>query len=123
MWLPSFSVKFRTQPTWSDGSSFSIVDCAMAGCQAIWLLKSRRIAQTRSIGASMMAERTTRIIGEFPHPEERAQRASRRVGDTAIVAHPSRRPFGPPQDEVGVDPPLLSDASESSVNRRPPGTR
>src|SRR5215813_3665097 len=62
MWLPSLSVKLRTQPTWSDGSSFSIADSATTGCQAVWLLKSRRIAQTRSIGASMMAERVTRII-------------------------------------------------------------
>jgi hypothetical protein len=29
----------------------------------VWLLKSRRTAQTSSIGASMMADRVTRIIG------------------------------------------------------------
>ncbi len=35
-----------------------------------------------------------------PHPEERAQRASRRVGSgRGARSHPSRRPFGPPQDE------------------------
>src|SRR5215203_7463093 len=62
MWLPSLRVKLRTQPTWSDGSSFSMADSATTGCQAVWLLKSRRIAQTRSIGASMMADRVTRII-------------------------------------------------------------
>src|SRR5688572_7433845 len=32
-----------------------------AGCQAEWLLKSRSTAQTRSTGASMTAERLTRI--------------------------------------------------------------
>ena len=62
MWLPSFSVKERTQPTWSDGSSFSMADSATTGCQAVWLLKSRSTAHTRSIGASMMADRVTRIM-------------------------------------------------------------
>jgi hypothetical protein len=62
MWLPSFKVKLRTQPTWSEGSSFSMADSATTGCQAVWLLKSRSTAQTRSIGASMMADRVTRII-------------------------------------------------------------
>ena len=62
MWLPSLSVKLRTQPTWSEGSSFSIADSATTGCQAVWLLKSRSTAQTRSIGASMTADRLTLII-------------------------------------------------------------
>src|SRR3989442_1559923 len=37
-------------------------DAAIAGCHALWLLKSRTIAQTRSIGASMTADRMTRCI-------------------------------------------------------------
>ena len=61
MWLPSLSVKLRTQPTWSDGSPPSIADSATIGCQAVWLLKSRSTAQTRSIGASITAERVTLI--------------------------------------------------------------
>src|SRR5262245_29132597 len=62
MWLPSLSVKSRTQPTWSAASPRSISEGPTAGCQAEWLLKSRSTAQTRSIGASMTAERRTRII-------------------------------------------------------------
>jgi hypothetical protein len=62
MWLPSFKVKLRTQPTWSEGSSFSMADSATTGCQAVWLLKSRRMAQTRSTGASIIADRVTRIM-------------------------------------------------------------
>ena len=53
--------KLRTQPTWSDGSSRSMRESPTAGCQAEWLLKSRSTAQTRSTGASMTAERLTRI--------------------------------------------------------------
>src|SRR5262245_12984959 len=63
MWLPSLSVKSRTQPTWSDASSRSIAEGPTAGCQAEWLLKSRSTAHTRSIGASITADRRTRIIG------------------------------------------------------------
>ena len=48
-------VKLRTQPTWSGGSPLSISDSATAGCHAVWLLKSRSTAQTRSMGASMTA--------------------------------------------------------------------
>ena len=61
MWLPSLRKKLRTQPTWSAGSLRSMRDSPTAGCQALWLLKSRSTAQTRSIGASMTAERLTRI--------------------------------------------------------------
>ena len=63
MWLPSLSVKSRTQPIWSDGSSRSIAEGPTAGCQAEWLLKSRSTAQTLSIGASITADRRTRIVG------------------------------------------------------------
>ena len=56
MWLPSRSVKLRTQPTWSAGSPFSIADSPTIGCQAVWLLKSRSTAHTRSIGASITAD-------------------------------------------------------------------
>src|SRR5258706_7579083 len=34
--------------------------CATTSCHWSWLLKSRSTAQTRSIGASMIVERTTR---------------------------------------------------------------
>src|SRR5262245_1637085 len=61
MWLPSLRKKFLTQPTWSDGSPFSMLDSPTAGCQAQWLLKSRNTCQTRAIGASITAERLTRI--------------------------------------------------------------
>src|SRR3954468_24585471 len=59
MRLPSASVKLRTQPTWSPRLSPSIRLSATTSCQRSWLLKSRRIAQTRSIGASITVERTT----------------------------------------------------------------
>ena len=59
---PSRSVNRRTQPIWSEGSPPSISDSATTGCHAVWLLKSRSTAHTRSIGASMTAERVTRII-------------------------------------------------------------
>src|SRR6266853_2049537 len=49
-------------PIWSEDSSPSISDSATTGCHAVWLLKSRSTAHTRSIGASMTAERVTRII-------------------------------------------------------------
>src|SRR5688500_8645017 len=62
MWLPSSRKKLRTQPTWSGGSPFSMRDSPTAGCHSEWLLKSRRTSQTRSIGASMTAERLTRTI-------------------------------------------------------------
>src|SRR6478736_6390502 len=35
-----------------------------------------------------------------PHPEELAKQASRRMATKGLVAHPSRRAFGAPQDEV-----------------------
>src|SRR4029453_1599032 len=38
-------------------------DSATTGCQAVWLLKSRRISHTRWMGASMMADLVTRCIG------------------------------------------------------------
>src|SRR5579883_340520 len=63
IWAPSLRWKLRTQPTWSAASPPSIKESATAGCQASWLLKSRSTAQTRSIGASMMADRVTRCIG------------------------------------------------------------
>src|SRR5579883_2478520 len=63
IWAPSLRWKLRTQPTWSAASPPSIKESAIAGCQASWLLKSRSTAQTRSIGASMMADRITRCIG------------------------------------------------------------
>ena len=77
MWLPSCSVKLRMQPTWSDGSPPSIADSATIGCQAVWLLKSRSTAQTRSIGASMTAERVTLINGRncFQRIERRLEHA------------------------------------------------
>ena len=53
--------KFLTQPTWSEGSPFSMLDSPTAGCQAQWLLKSRNTSQTRAMGASITAERVTRI--------------------------------------------------------------
>ncbi len=59
MWLPSFSVKLRTQPTWSDRSPDSMALWSTTSCHWSWLLKSRMTAQTRSMGASMMVERTT----------------------------------------------------------------
>src|SRR5690606_24931372 len=49
---------------WSARSPFSIRESPTAGCQAQWLLKSRRIVQTCSIGASMIAERVTLIISK-----------------------------------------------------------
>ena len=66
MWLPSLRVKSRTQPTWSGASPRSIVEGPTAGCQAEWLLKSRSTAHTRSIGASITADRRTRIIDTTP---------------------------------------------------------
>src|SRR5438067_7613830 len=66
MWLPSLRVKSRTQPTWSGASPRSIVEGPTAGCQAEWLLKSRSTAHARSIGASITADRRTRIIGTTP---------------------------------------------------------
>src|SRR5215510_15177688 len=77
IWLPSFRVKSRTQPTWSEGSPRSIADGPTAGCQAEWLLKSRSTAHTRSIGASMTADRRTRIIA-LPR-EDLLQRIERRL--------------------------------------------
>src|SRR5262245_30614027 len=62
---PSRSVNRRTHPTWSEGSPPSISDSATTGCHAVWLLKSRSTAHTRSIGASMTAERVTRIIASL----------------------------------------------------------
>ena len=61
MWLPSLSVNSRTQPTWSGASPRSMAEGPTAGCQAEWLLKSRSTAHTRSIGASITADRRTRI--------------------------------------------------------------
>src|SRR5258707_6630462 len=65
---PSRRWKLRTQPTWSDASPPSIWESATAGCQRSWLLKSRSTSQTRSIGASMTAERVTRCMAS-PVPE------------------------------------------------------
>src|SRR4051794_37857461 len=59
MRLPSASVKLRTQPTWSLRSPPSMRLASTASCHWSWLLKSRSTAQTRSMGASMMVERTT----------------------------------------------------------------
>ena len=69
------------------GSPRSIDDSATTGCHAVWLLKSRRTAQTRSIGASMIAERVTRITAlgvpaagssaaDRQPPAERARRSA-----------------------------------------------
>src|SRR5262245_53367033 len=60
MRLPSLSVKLRTQPTWSLRSPPSMRLCSTASCHWSWLLKSRSTAHTRSIGASITVERTTR---------------------------------------------------------------
>src|SRR5882757_8848102 len=46
--------------------------------------------------------RSALLLPERPHPEERPQAASRRMGNDEGVAHPSRRPYGPPQGEVGL---------------------
>src|SRR6185503_10806253 len=70
---PSCRRKLRTQPTWSAGSPCSISDWATTGCQAAWLLKSRRMAHTRSIGASMTADRTTLIMAVQLTPDEGLQ--------------------------------------------------
>src|SRR5436190_15438227 len=72
MRLPSFSVKLRTQPTWSLRSPPSMRLASTTSCQRSWLLKSRSTAQTRSIGASMTVERTTRcsIGGLSARPDE-----------------------------------------------------
>src|SRR5688572_33385763 len=68
MRLPSFSVKLRTQPTRSLGWPPSMRLRSTTSCQRSWLLKSRSTAHTRSIGASITVERTTRcsigIAGE-----------------------------------------------------------
>src|SRR4030095_2914688 len=74
MRLPSRRVKRRTQPTWSEGSPPSIWDSATAGCHAVWLLKSRSTAQTRSMGASMTAERVTRSTRVRLAPEQALER-------------------------------------------------
>src|SRR4029079_14460209 len=68
MRLPSFSVKLRTQPTWSLRSPPSIRLSATTSCQRSWLLKSRSTAQTRSIGASITVERTTRCSTRLSRP-------------------------------------------------------
>src|ERR1700746_3792526 len=68
------------QPTWSGASPPSISESAMAGCHRSWLLKSRSTAQTRSIGASMMAERVTRSTGS-PAPEISLQRIEAALED------------------------------------------
>src|SRR5207245_5133842 len=60
MRLPSRSVKLRTQPTWSLRSCASMRLASTTSCHSAWLLKSRSTAHTRSMGASMMVERTTR---------------------------------------------------------------
>src|ERR687898_5274 len=80
------------QPTWSDGSPFSIADSATTGCHAVWLLKSRRMAHTRSIGASMIADRVTRITGGTPPSADRASVLQ------AEVAHAA--------DSIGREPAL-----------------
>src|SRR5262245_61441717 len=74
MRLPSRRVKRRTHPTWSEGSPPSISDSATAGCQAVWLLKSRSTAHTRAMGASMIAERVTRITAGRSAPEHAFER-------------------------------------------------
>ena len=79
---PSCRRKLRTQPTWSGGSPFSISDSATTGCQAAWLLKSRRIAHTRSIGASMTAERTTLIMARGAYRRTSVFRWARAVWKT-----------------------------------------
>src|SRR3981189_1201791 len=68
MWAPSRRRKLRTQPPWSDASPFSMWDSVTAGCQRSWLLKSRNTSHTRSIGASMTAERVTRRMAS-PVPQ------------------------------------------------------
>src|ERR1043165_7173286 len=77
MWLPSLRWKLRTQPTWSAGSTPSISEVAMIGGQSMWLLKSRSTAPTRAIGASITAERATRITSSSP--EQSFQRIERRL--------------------------------------------
>src|SRR5262245_49797030 len=83
--LPSRSVKRRTQPTWSDGSPFSISDSATSGCHLRWLLKSRRTSHTRSMGASTMAERVTRTMRALP-VEQSLQRIEPALKDTLADA-------------------------------------
>src|SRR5206468_3802652 len=70
----SLRVKSRTQPTWSGASPRSIAEGPTAGCQAEWLLKSRSTAQTRSIGASITADRRTRITTRRPREPSRLPR-------------------------------------------------
>src|SRR5262245_38194920 len=90
-WLPSRRWKLRTQPIRSDGSPFSISDSATTGCHAVWLLKSRSTAHTRSIGASITADLVTLITGtltptlslpgrgSISPPKHRLERIERRL--------------------------------------------
>src|SRR5262249_8121871 len=77
-----------------------------------------RLAAEAPVG---MAELCAARDIHSPHPEERAQRASRRVAsDVVLVAHPSRRHFAPPQGEVGGGPGRITGAhmaAEGSTHR------
>ena len=113
MRLPSFSVKLRTQPTWSLRSPPSMRLASTTSCHWSWLLKSRSTAQTRSIGASMTVERTTCCSTAAQRPPKCAlQRveaalehaAADRLGQLALarlVAVELGAPFGEAARAVG----------------------
>src|SRR5579863_1390502 len=65
-------------------------ESATAGCQASWLLKSRSTAQTRSIGASMIADRVTRCMASAM-PEIALEGVESRLEDALpdIVGEPA----------------------------------
>src|SRR5512139_358135 len=78
---PSCSVKLRTHPTREEGSPCSMRLCATTACHWSWLLKSRSTSQTRPIGASMIAERTTFCSMSAPAGEMLLQRVEATLED------------------------------------------
>src|SRR6266850_8160597 len=103
MWLPSLRKKLRTQPTWSGASPFSMRDSPTAGCHREWLLKSRSTSHTRAIGASITAERRTRIIASSKLLLQRIERGLEHpladlLGEL-VLALRSAVELGPPFDE------------------------
>src|ERR1700712_5184736 len=82
MRLPSFSVKLRTQPTWSPRSWPSMRLSATTSCHWSWLLNSRSTAQTRAIGASITVERTTCWSTVLAPREVALQRVEAALEDT-----------------------------------------
>ena len=88
-----------------------------AGCQAVWLLKSRRIAQTRSIGASMMADRRTRIMTR--RPRARSRPTARRPS-SARRRPPGTRPGRCARDSVRLASGAQSNSAHHSAKVRLP---